>query len=156
MKALSIRQPWASLIIKGAPVFTSVSNPDGSSHVELKGVVFKTIENRNWATDFRGRIYVHASKKEDDFITCMKWLGEHIGLAPIACMMLSSPQYSPKGAIIGEVDITGCVTESDSPWFVGKYGFTLANPILYTKPIPCRGKLGFFEPAIDQCAKEGQ
>ncbi len=41
-----------------------------------------------------------------------------------------------------------CVIESKSPWFVGKYGFMLANPILYDKPIPCRGQLGFFKPDI--------
>jgi len=50
--------------------------------------------------------------------------------------------------IIGEVDITGCVEASDSPWFTGKYGLVLANPVLYDKPIPCRGRLGFFTPDI--------
>lgn len=149
MNALSIRQPWASLIIKGAPVFKSVDNPDGqSSHVEFIGLVFKTIENRDWSTDFRGRIYVHASKKEDDFIETMRWLGEHIGLAPFACLLLSAKEYSPRGCILGEVDITDCVTKSDSPWFVGKYGLVLANPVAYSKPIPCKGKLWFFEPDI--------
>jgi hypothetical protein len=54
------------------------------------------------------------------------------------------------GAIIGEVDIIDCVTESKSPWFVGPYGFTLANPVLYDKPIPCRGMLGFFEPDLKE------
>ena len=148
MKALSIRQPWASLIVKGAPMFKSVPNPDGSSHVEFAGLVFKTIENRDWATDYRGRIYVHAPSKEDDFITCMKWLGEHIGLAPLACMLLYSTTYSPKGYIIGEVDIVNCITQSKSPWFIGKYGFILSNPLAYAKSIKCKGKLGFFDPDI--------
>ena len=40
MKALSIRQPWAWLIVNG----------------------FKDIENRTWPTKFRGRVLVHASK----------------------------------------------------------------------------------------------
>jgi hypothetical protein len=40
MKALSIRQPWAWLIVKG----------------------YKDIENRTWATKLRGRVFVHASK----------------------------------------------------------------------------------------------
>ena len=39
MKALSIKQPWASLIAHG----------------------IKDIENRTWKTNFRGRIYIHAS-----------------------------------------------------------------------------------------------
>ena len=48
-------------------------------------------------------------------------------------------------ALIGEVTITACVKESSSPWFVGPYGFVLANPVLYKEPIPYRGQLGFFE-----------
>lgn len=58
------------------------------------------------------------------------------------------PENLIKGAIIGEVDITGCTRKSNSPWFVGRYGFTLAYPVLYSDPIPCRGHLGFFEPEI--------
>ena len=146
MKALSIRQPWASLIIKGALIFKSVENGDGSSRVEFAGLVFKNIENRNWATNFRERIYIHAPNRTDDFIETMRWLGERIGLSPYSCMLLSSSSYSPTGCIIGEVDIVDCVTQSKSPWFVGKYGFVLANPKAYSSPIPCKGKLGFFEP----------
>ena len=43
MKALSIRQPWAWLIVHGG----------------------KDIENRTWRTKIRGTIAVHASKKVD-------------------------------------------------------------------------------------------
>lgn len=146
MKALSIRQPWASLIIKGAPIFKSVDNGDGSSRVEFVGLVLKDIENRRWATEYRGRIYVHASLRMDDFIETMKWLGEHIGLAPYACMLLASTQYSPRGYIVGEVDITDCVISSKSPWFIGEFGFCLANPQPYSMPRKCKGRLGFFEP----------
>ncbi len=41
MKALSIKQPWAWLIVNG----------------------HKDIENRDWQTSRRGKILVHASKK---------------------------------------------------------------------------------------------
>lgn len=138
MKALSVKQPWAWLICKG----------------------YKDIENRNWRIgrkkapyynadyhlELPMRIYIHASKSHDeicndtfDFIRKargnpygdgLEWRGDF-------------------GAIIGEVDIVDCVTESKSPWFVGKYGFVLANPILYEKPIPCRGMVGFFNPGIE-------
>ena len=37
------------------------------------------------------------------------------------------------------------VGKSDNPWFVGKYGFTLSHPVAYEKPIPTRGRLGFWE-----------
>ena len=154
MKALSIKQPWASLIIKGAPMFKLVNHGDGGSHVEFAGFIFKDIENRWWATKFRGRIYVHASSKPDDFTKTTQWLGEHIGLSPFACMILSSSQYSPRGCILGEIDITDCISESKSPWFTGAFGLCLANRKAYEIPIPCKGKLGFFEPDFKP-VKEG-
>ena len=40
-RALSIREPWASLIVDG----------------------HKPIENRTWCTDYRGTVYIHAAKK---------------------------------------------------------------------------------------------
>jgi hypothetical protein len=40
MRALSIRQPWAWLIVHG----------------------FKPVENRDWATDYRGPLAIHAGK----------------------------------------------------------------------------------------------
>lgn len=52
VKILTIKQPWASLIIHGG----------------------KDIENRTWNTKFRGRFLVHASKQEDK--NAMKWFVE--------------------------------------------------------------------------------
>jgi len=49
------------------------------------------------------------------------------------------------GALVGSVEITNCVTASTSPWFFGKYGFQLQNPVAFARPIPYRGQLGFFE-----------
>ncbi|EGQ13669.1 ASCH domain-containing protein [Prevotella pallens] len=39
MKTLSVRQPWASLLVSG----------------------LKDIENRTWAPNYKGRILIHAS-----------------------------------------------------------------------------------------------
>jgi len=58
----------------------------------------------------------------------------------------------PRGGIIGEVDITGCVTESNSMWFAGPYGFTLSNAKLYPQLVPYKGRLGFFEVPEDIAA----
>ncbi len=119
MRALSIRQPWAWLIV--------------NNH--------KDIENRTWPTNFRGRIYVHAGRRMvgDDYPAQRKY---------IARAGIIIPEPLDLGAIIGEVTITGCVTaESEaaqSPWFCGPYGFTLADPVAYDTPIPYRGRLGFF------------
>ena len=53
------------------------------------------------------------------------------------------PEALPRGAIIGTVEVTGIITESDSEWFGGEAGLTLANP-QSIQPIPCPGALGYF------------
>ena len=116
MKALSIRQPWARLIVNG----------------------YKDIENRTWSTDFRGRDYVHAGKRvnQGDFQEQRDYIRES---------GLILPEEPSLGAIVGEVIITDCVDTSSSPWFCGPYGFILSSPVVYKDPIPYRGQLGFFE-----------
>lgn len=125
---LSIRQPWAWLICKG----------------------FKDIENRDWPlSPFRKgkRIYVHAGRIADDeamdILSNEGWpqLTDSQHLEALGASMIL-------GAIIGEVTIIDCVTKSKSPWFVGNYGFVLTDPMLYKKPIFCRGQLGFFKPEV--------
>ena len=118
MKALSIRQPWAWLIVNG----------------------YKDIENRVRPTQLRGRVMIHAGKAVDSYALAL-WLSDSV----LRAIPMPNIQELVTGAIIGEVDITGCVTASKSPWFTGPYGFVLANPKAYEQPIPCKGKLGFFE-----------
>lgn len=141
MKALSIKQPWAWLICSG----------------------YKDIENRNWPARFRGRIYVHTGKLFDsdgyDLFTLRSYDPDSI--IGEAIEALSSAHFD-LGAIIGEVDITGCTFRFGdmnanlfSPWHeVGMWGFEFANPILYAKSIPCHGRLGFFEPELVKDAKQ--
>lgn len=45
MKALSILQPWAWLIVEG----------------------YKDVENRTWKTGFRGKFLIHAPQVVDDY-----------------------------------------------------------------------------------------
>lgn len=140
MKALSIKQPWAWLICKG---FKDIENRGShlSRYIGLK--------------ELPSRIYVHHGKRWDaiharEIFSLLK--KAHAELTYEELLQWWGPECNRTdgmfGEIIGEVDITGCVEKSDSPWFVGKYGFTLATPVLYDKPIPCKGKLGFFEPEI--------
>lgn len=37
-----------------------------------------------------------------------------------------------------------------SKWFFGAFGFVVKDGVLYDKPIPCRGKLGFFKPEMSE------
>jgi len=155
VKALSIRQPWATLIVGGLPILKSVDNGDGSTSVKWSGkVILKDIENRSRPTNFRGRIYVHAPKLEAPFERTFEFL-VNLGLAPMVALMSFSKRLG-RQVIIGEVDIVGCVTESKSPWFTGPYGWVLANPVVYEHSIPCKGKLGFFEVPMLKDKDEGR
>ena len=131
MKALSINQPWAWLIVNG----------------------FKDIENRDWPTRYRGTVLVHAGMKmsNDDFLDVKDMISrmpetiEAINNHPMKCTpRILKEQWM--GGIVGQVDIVDCVSESTSPWFFGKYGFVLANPVAFDVIRPCKGALGFFEP----------
>ncbi len=134
--ALSIRQPWAFLICKG----------------------YKDIENRDWRVPslrlfaLPKRIYIHAGLKPDEDAVSQAgwmWIKERLTTKTFGEIYgYTWKELLTFGAIIGEVDITDCVTDSESPWFEGEYGFTLANAVLYENPIPCRGQLGFFRPNI--------
>ena len=87
----------------------------------------KDIENRTWRTHYRGPILIHAGSRMDD------------GFNRYPSLQM--------GGIIGWCDIVDCVTESESEWFNGPYGFVLANvhPLPF---IPCKGALSFFVPDI--------
>lgn len=117
MKALSIRQPYAWLIING----------------------HKDIENRNWQTTFRGRILIHASKTFDPN-------GESIVRHHTDIKL---PTKYDLGGLIGMVMLADCVTEHESGWFEGPYGFVFCRPVKFDRFWPMLGKLGLFETDID-------
>lgn len=117
MKALSIQQPWAWLIVNG----------------------LKDIENRTWRSTFRGRVLVHAGKQID--AEAWEYFQHSWRFADI---LLPQLDLIERGGIVGWVDIVDCVDESASRWFGGPHGFVLANakPLPFH---PLSGKLGFFE-----------
>lgn len=120
MKALSIRQPWAGLIVAG----------------------LKDIENRDWYTNYRGTVLIHAAKKYDK-------QGEAMALGILHLLGINKlPEVCHQlGGIVGMAVINGCVKESESPWFFGKHGFTLAG----ARPLAFRehkGQLSFFETGL--------
>ncbi len=123
--AISIRQPWAWAIINAG----------------------KDIENRDWATKFRGPVCIHAAKgvTTDEFNGFMRTI-HHVSLThPFPAGATVPPLAAlEKGGIIGTAEIADCIEASDSPWFFGRYGFVLRNVQAVTF-IPIRGALGFFD-----------
>lgn len=119
MLALSIRQPWATLILR----------------------VGKDIENRDWPTKYRGRILIHAAKgcTRHEVESALDFVEDVTRIR-----FAADPTTLQRGGIVGSVEIVDCVQRSDSPWFVGRYGFVLRDP----RPLPFtpwKGKLGFFD-----------
>lgn len=119
MIALSIRQPWAWLILHAG----------------------KDIENRSWPTRFRGRVLIHAGKgmTRDEY-------EDAEGFTAMAGYLDGFPAFEhlPRGGVVGSVEIIDCVTASQSPWFCGEFGFVLRSPVALPFA-PWRGQLGFFD-----------
>lgn len=117
MKALSIRQPWAWLIVNG----------------------YKDIENRSWPTRFRGPVLIHAAKG----MTSAEYNDAYFFALDQG---ITLPHFNnlERGGIVGQATITSCGDDYLSPWFFGKFGFELAEakPLPFQ---PCKGRLGFFE-----------
>lgn len=131
MKALSVRAPWWWAILHAG----------------------KDIENRDWSTNYRGRVLLHASKwwsmsgVADDGET-IGAIYRQAGGQPRDHGHTYGMMKAAGGCIVGSVEIIDCVDRSDSPWFFGKFGFVLANPVAFDAPIPCKGALGFFNPGV--------
>lgn len=128
------------------------------------------------AVDLPTRIYLHASKSnrvqrspdELEFIrthlTDSQWTefcsvnwdtlrGKLIGEITITRQMRKFHYVEADGIDIGsqqrELDLAIENNEPYmSPWFFGPFGYVVENGNLYDKPIPCKGKLGFFVPDI--------
>ena len=146
MKALSIKQPWAWLICAG---YKDIENRNWKIGRNLRHGAYSSYDVANFTISLPERIYVHAGKIgdfNDDTVAFLEGIGGLKGDEMIKLSKAMTP--SQFGAIIGEVDIIDCVEQSESPWFVGRYGFVLTNPSLYGKPIPCLGRLGFLEPEL--------
>lgn len=150
MKALSIKQPWAFLICAG---YKDIENRTWKIGRKSQHGPYKTYHQANFTIELPERVYVHTGKGRDigaiNSIVNYQWEWFPHDAAHDVYMMERDDKWW-LGGIIGEVDIIDCVTESDSPWFEGKYGFVLANPVHYENPIQLPGRLGFFEVEFDK------
>lgn len=130
MKAITVKQPWASLIVHG----------------------IKDIENRTWPCPKRyigKRVLIHASSfpvkmvNPNNIFSKQQWDSLSMGLQrEIIC-----GYNEPTSAIIGSVEIVDCVQNHPSIWAEkGVYNWVLANSITYNEPIEnVKGKLSFWD-----------
>ena len=132
MKALSLWQPWASLIAAGV----------------------KKVETRHWPTAYRGPIAIHAAKRlESD---CGEELDE-LCLEEFGCHWRTS---LPRGAIVATANLVACERmfeqyTIDSPypgriefvcgnWEEGRFAWLLQNVVPLKQLVPYRGMQGLF------------
>lgn len=182
MRALTVRQPHASLIVAG----------------------IKPVENRTWAVpstmtrlclgshdrpqrgdDFPAddpepcmcgpapfRLAIHAGKQDDSAATgAWEELARHRGGTSWLHGMATLIAMLPRGALIGFVTVTGCHHASEcvdtstgelcSPWAdwrrvgqtSGVYHWVMADPVALDEPIPMRGRQGLWNLPDDVLAE---
>lgn len=122
MKALTIKEPWATLIIEG----------------------YKKYEFRSWKTNYRGKILIHSGLTlEKDMKERFKEYnldykcGYIIGEAEIVDCILVDKELNEKLRNINPL----VYARSNH---VETYGWKLENIKKYNNPIPCKGKLGLW------------
>lgn len=122
MKVLTIKQPWASLIIEG----------------------YKEYEFRSWKINYRGKILIHAGMKlEKDMAERFKeyhldyTLGAIIGEAELIDCILVDKEFNETLRQINPL----VYAKSNH---VETYAWKLANIKKYDEPIYIKGKLGLW------------
>lgn len=163
MKAITLYQPWATLVAIGA----------------------KRIETRSWFTSYRGPLAIHVSKKipgdakvlcgwtKEPFASALKgelWNSETIQMNLFGQEMTGTryQEFREKlylGCVIAVCDLIDCVQMLPNSFFWealerkylsdqerafgsydrGRYGWVLANVRRLEIPIPARGALGLWE-----------
>ncbi len=140
MKAISIWQPWASLIAVGA----------------------KRFETRSWPTRYRGPIAIHAARYWD--ADCSAELSRYAVQAGLArCVGIDPLRYTvlkadlPFGAIVAIAVLADCVPTSKlrdqilgertlGNFAPGRFAWRLENVERLMQPIPCTGRQGLWQP----------
>jgi len=121
MKCLSLKQPYAELLVSGT----------------------KTIELRTWNTKFRGDFLVHASKKVD-MEACVRLkidpdslpTGAVVGKATLHDVKV----YHNRSSFLRDKNKHRSNAMPDNDM----YGFMISHPQKFRKPFVINGKLGFF------------
>ena len=127
-KVLSVRQPFASLLVSG----------------------MKDVENRSRRTNFCGTVLIHASATMHQRVDDIKgW--EFAGLNEIGKIILEEAEKVKSknlfSCIIGCVDIVDCVQNHPSKWAEeGQWHWVCANARMFDHPIrSVKGKPGFWD-----------
>lgn len=122
MKAISIRQPWAWLIVNG----------------------HKDVENRVRRSHYIGPLLIHAAlgMTHEEYEAAL-------AVAAVAKPGLKVPAFEDlsRGGFVGKVVMVACMRQSMSPWFFGPFGYIFRDA--RTVPFePAKGQLGIWETGV--------
>lgn len=147
VRALSLTQPWATLIAIGA----------------------KRIETRSWSTSYRARIAIHASKTMPGYCRRFAYSEPAWTVLNIAGITLGDNcETLPRGAIIATATLADVVRTEDitamsqgllrheiefGEYARGRYGWILQDVVALAEPIPCKGALGLWAVPADIAAR---
>lgn len=125
MKALSLRQPWAWLVLHG-----------------------KDIENRRWKIAHRGPFLIHASKgmTTKEWREAVDFTRQYVD-AELAARIPGRDDLV-FGALVGRSAIEGCLAPLEQPtrrWHMPQQWGALLVDTHEIDPVPCKGALGFFD-----------
>ncbi|OPZ65919.1 MAG: ASCH domain protein [Firmicutes bacterium ADurb.Bin506] len=136
MKAITLWQPWATLIACGA----------------------KHYETRSWPTSYRGPIAIHAATKPapKTFSTIIPYETSKAMFEHLMPLGIYFPADLPHGAIVATAELVNCVPTGRKPgpgfqerqfgdWTPGRYAWELANVKMLPKPIPAKGAQGLWD-----------
>jgi len=122
MKAITIKEPFASLIIDG----------------------YKKYEFRTWKTNYRGKILIHAGKGKDSKNTKRF---ESYKLNYIYGTIIGEAEITDCIEVTSEF-IEDLTKENDEVYknsgYGSNYAFKIENVVRYEKPIFINGQLGFW------------
>lgn len=122
MKAISIQQPWAELIVRG----------------------IKDIENRTWTTTYRGPLAIHAGLKPRPSANLERWTEVMEGRPAVRAILESDGKQFPRGGLVGVVDLVEIWSDHDSPWAVeDQFHWEFKSP-RRCKFVPMKGNLGLW------------
>ncbi len=113
--AITVRQPWADLIVAG----------------------IKDVENRSWRTKFRGRLLIVAgSRVEREEVEKYR---RELQLRP------DQKYEPGKTAVIGMVEVVDCVRPHPSRWYCeDHWAWVLRRAVRFRQPVPFKGRLSIF------------
>lgn len=133
MRALTIHQPYASAIVLG----------------------IKQYETRPQKTNVRGRIAIHAGKRELSEVLRQLPDGQREELLALYRQPPLCDEMIYRGAIIGTVDLTDCVPVDKldfipaferilGDYTPGRFAWVLRDPIRFDCPVPSQGQQGWW------------